>query len=101
MNFQNDDETMGIEIASESTATVNGLVNSIMLEHRMLNISRDAIKVWGRDAATLDFIAEEDIDISQLEEGMDIQFTFHLVDEGFVITDINTDLQSSLNQAKE
>jgi len=71
-----------------NSVDVNGVINSIMLGHRMLNISRDAIEEWDRPAATVDFMVNEDVDMGGLENGMTIQFTFHVMDGQFVITDI-------------
>ncbi len=70
------------------SATTIGVINSIMPEHGMLNISREAIKEWGRAAATLDFIAAEFVDISSLRKGDKIYFTFMLENGEFIITEI-------------
>ena len=72
--------------SSHNSATVNGVVNSIMASHRILNISREAIEKWGRGPATLDFLVSESIDLSGLEPGMNIQFTFYVADGQFTIT---------------
>ena len=78
-----------------NSATVKGVINSIMTGHRMLNISRDAIIEWGREAATLDFIVDEKIDMSTLSENSEIQFTFHLANGVFMITEIKPLLDST------
>lgn len=71
-----------------SSVTVNGEINSVMIGHRMLNISRGAIEEWGRPAATLDFMVSEDVDMTPLKANSDIQFTFHVADGEFIITDL-------------
>ena len=71
-----------------SSATVDGVVNSVMADHRMLNVSRGPIEKWGRPAATVDFIVAQNVDMSALSEGMNIQLTFYVGDSGFVVTDI-------------
>ncbi len=71
-----------------SSATTTGTINSIMLGHRMLNISREAIEEWGRPAATLDFMVDENIDIESLQNDDKIYFTFMMKDGQFVITNI-------------
>ena len=71
-----------------SSATVNGTINSIMKDMRMLNISRDAIEEWNRGPATLDFLVDDTIGMYDLKEGMYVMFTFEVRDEGFVITSI-------------
>ncbi|MDQ7073293.1 MAG: efflux RND transporter periplasmic adaptor subunit [Gammaproteobacteria bacterium] len=52
----------------DMSAEVEGVINSIMLEHRMINISREAIPKWNRDAATLDFLVDKEVDIAHLEK---------------------------------
>lgn len=71
-----------------STATIDGVINSLMIDHRMLNISRGPIEKWGRPAATVDFNVSEDVDMSGLTAGMAINFTFYIDDGRFVVTDI-------------
>jgi len=88
-----DFKRMNHEAAAEeenqpATATTTGTINSIMLGHRMLNISREAIEEWGRPAATLDFMVEENIDIESLQNGDKIYFTFMMKDGQFIITNI-------------
>jgi len=73
-----------------STATTTGTINSIMLGHRMLNISREAIEEWGRPAATLDFIVDKNVGIESLQENDKIYFTFKMKDGQFIITDIQS-----------
>ncbi len=70
------------------SATVNGTINSIMKDMRMLNISREAIEKWNRGPATLDFLVDDTVGMHDLKEGMYVMFTFEIRDEGFVITSI-------------
>lgn len=81
---------MKSESSSTNSATVGGIINSVMAGHRMLNISREAIEKWGRPAATLDFMVNDTVDMSNLSAGMSIELTFHLEDGEFVITDIES-----------
>jgi len=69
-------------------AEVEGVINSVMLDHRMLNISREAIEKWGRPAATLDFLVDETLDMTGLKAGLKIQFVFIIRDGNFVISEI-------------
>jgi len=69
------------------TATTTGVINSLMIEHGMLTIDREAIEEWNRPAATVDFIIAENIDISELNPGDKIFFTFIIKDGDFVITE--------------
>ena len=74
-----------------SSASVNGTINSIMLNHGMVNISRGPIKKWQREAATLDFIFDEKLnkgDLASLRQGSVVEFTFEIHDGEFIITKI-------------
>lgn len=95
------DRLMNSDPSSSNSVTVNGVINSVMVDHRMLNISREAIEAWGREAATLDFIVSEAIDLSNLTSGMKVQFTFHLAEGEFVISDIQPDMQSLPTESQE
>ncbi|MDO6548207.1 efflux RND transporter periplasmic adaptor subunit [Pseudoalteromonas carrageenovora] len=70
------------------TATVNGTINAINLQNRVINISREAIPKWNREPATMDFILSAEVDISLLKHAQYINFTFSIINDEFVITDI-------------
>lgn len=70
-----------------SSATVDGVINHISLESRVVNISRGPIEKWGRAAMTMDFVASDAIDLSKFTAGDKVTFTFEVRDE-FVITQI-------------
>ena len=70
------------------TATVNGTINAINLQSRVINISREAIPKWNREPATMDFILSAEVDISLLKHAQYINFTFSIINDEFVITDI-------------
>ena len=89
-------EITGIHIMSESGdmseevsfATVSGLINSINVDTRVLNISRGPIDKWDRPAATMDFIVADNIEIVDFTVGDNVIFTFEVRDD-LVITDIS------------
>lgn len=81
-------EAAAEEADEPATVSTTGIINSIMLGHRMLNISREAIEAWDRPAATLDFMVDENIDMGSLQDNEKIYFTFMMKDGQFVITDI-------------
>lgn len=70
------------------SATVEGTIEAIDMENRVLNISRGAIEKWNRPAARLDFVADNKIEIAHFKEGDKIQFTFEVRDD-LVVTDIS------------
>ena len=60
------------------SATTSGVINSVMVDHRMVNISREAIDKWQRPAATLDFLIDDALKIESFITGNTIDFTNHL-----------------------
>ena len=60
-----------------------------MVDHGMINISRSAIEKWHREAATVDFIADDGVSLSKLSQGMQVKFTFEIRDDNFVIVEIS------------
>ncbi|MFT5529780.1 MAG: Cu(I)/Ag(I) efflux system membrane fusion protein [Alteromonadaceae bacterium] len=84
---------MGVpsQVNEISSASVSGTINSIMLNHGMVNISRGPIEKWQREAATLDFIFDEKLsqdDLASLRQGSVVEFTFEIHDGEFIITKI-------------
>ena len=79
------DSNMSMDIQPQS-ATVNGTINAIDTQNRIINISREAIEKWNREPATMDFVLAPDIDISQFENAQYINFTFSIINDEFVIT---------------
>lgn len=77
------------EVADDSSATVTGTINSLMIDHGMVNISRSAIEKWNRPAATVDFVTGDNVTLEGLVEGMDVKFTFEIRNEKFVIVEIS------------
>ncbi|WP_448555740.1 efflux RND transporter periplasmic adaptor subunit [Thalassotalea montiporae] len=80
-----------------ATATVNGIVNAIVHAdddaeegnaQRIINISRDAIEKWQRPATTMDFITGENLDLSAVNIGDKVRFTFEIRAGDFVVTEI-------------
>jgi len=99
-------EITGIHIMSESAdmseevsfATVSGLINTIDIDTRILNISRGPIEKWDRPAATMDFIVADNIEIVDFNVGDNVTFTFEVRDD-LVITEIS--LESDEQHGKE
>lgn len=70
---------------SVPAATVNGTVVSSMAEHRMVTIAREAIIKWDREAATVDFIVDDSVDMALFTVGAYVMFTFEIRDDDFII----------------
>jgi Cu(I)/Ag(I) efflux system membrane fusion protein len=84
-----------IDIDIPELTTVDGVVNSVMADHRMLNISRGPIEKWGRPAATMDFMVAHSVDMTGLYKGMIISFSFTIENGDFVISAIEHKEQSN------
>ncbi|MGB1200288.1 MAG: efflux RND transporter periplasmic adaptor subunit [Cognaticolwellia aestuarii] len=80
-----------------SFATVTGTINSLMVDHGMITISRSAIEKWNRPAATVDFITAEGVNLATFKQGMMVKFTFEIREDDFVIVEISqiTDREQS------
>ncbi len=77
------------ESSSTSSATVNGTIDSLMINHGMITISREAIKKWDRPAATVDFVTANGVSLQGFSQGMAVKFTFEIIDGDFVIVEIS------------
>lgn len=72
-----------------SSATVTGTINSLMIDHGMINISRSAIEKWDRPAETVDFITADGVSLEGFSQGVDVKFTFEVRSGNFVIVEIS------------
>ncbi len=71
------------------TARVQGTVVDLAAERRLVTIDRDAIAKWRRPAATVTFIVDATVDLTELPVGERIDFTF-VIDAGeFVLTRVH------------
>jgi Cu(I)/Ag(I) efflux system membrane fusion protein len=70
------------------TATVDGRVEAIDAEQRVLQLMRDAIPKWQRPAASMAFMLDEHVEIGDLTVGDGVSFTFQVRDDLYV-TDLS------------
>ncbi len=79
--------------ATESlpSARVKGRINTIDVENRLLNISREAIEKWQRPAATVNFALDASINIDTLLPESDIDFTFDINNGEFIVTQLHSE----------
>lgn len=77
VQHQNDAEVM--------SATTSGVINALMLNHRMATIARAGIEKWQRPPATMDFFFDESLNLNPLKSGDNIHFTFEIRGDEFVI----------------
>ena len=85
-------QTPNAQLSSDScmdmdpqSATVNGVINTIDEQNRVINISREAIKKWNRGPATMDFLLAPVLSVNSFKVGQTINFTFSIIDDAFVI----------------
>ena len=94
--------TQDSEVSSAASfATVTGTINSLMIDHGMINISRSAIEKWDRPAAIIDFITGKGVNLTGFSEGMEVEFTFEIRGGNFVIVEISqtTNSEQPVNSA--
>jgi Cu(I)/Ag(I) efflux system membrane fusion protein len=68
-----------------SSATVNGTVVSVMANHRMVTIDREAVVKWGREAARVNFVVDDNLDMAIFLKNADVRFTFEVREDNFII----------------
>ncbi|MFT6692607.1 MAG: Cu(I)/Ag(I) efflux system membrane fusion protein, partial [Colwellia sp.] len=73
-----------------SSATVNGTVVNLMLDHRMVTIDREAIVEWGRAADRVDFIVDDNVDMALFSNNAYVMFTFEIREGNFMIVSAMT-----------
>ena len=76
---------MQMSDTNPSMATVNGVINSIDANNRVVNISREAIEKWGRGPATMDFMLAKNVMIEAFKLNDEVTFTFSIEQGEFVI----------------
>lgn len=68
----------------DTQAWVTGTINSIDLEQSKLNLNHEPVEVWGWPSMMMDFPVSKSIDISQLEEGQQLQILVKKLDTGAI-----------------
>lgn len=69
------------------SAKVEGVINQINPQTRVVNISRGPIEKWQRGPATMDFVFADELALNKLQAGDKIHFTFEIQSSDFLITD--------------
>lgn len=76
--------------AAPAMVWTTATVNSVMIDHQMVNLDHAAIEDWGWPSMTMDFNVADDIDISQLTEGMSLHLQITKLDTGdYLVTTIH------------
>jgi Cu(I)/Ag(I) efflux system membrane fusion protein len=73
-----------------NTVWTTATVNSVMPDHKMVNLDHDEIEDWGWPSMTMDFTVDDDIDISTLKAGMSLHLQIIKLESGdYLITTIH------------
>ncbi|NMP30694.1 efflux RND transporter periplasmic adaptor subunit [Thalassotalea sp. M1531] len=86
---QDNSNTMEDESTEVSRARVKGVVQALETTSRVVTIAREAIEKWQRPAATMEFMLADDIDLTMLSKGSEIDFTFEISDGEFTVTTLH------------
>ena len=93
MEWQLDNEpllTAEVESTDTTKVWVEATINSVMVGHRMLNVSHQAISEWNWPEMRMDFIVAESVDMSQLKEAMTLHIEIEKRDrDNYVITTVH------------
>jgi Cu(I)/Ag(I) efflux system membrane fusion protein len=68
------------------SVNTSGVINSVMMGYRMVNISRAATDKWQRSEKTLDFLVDETLNMENFTKDNKINFSFEVRGDDFVIT---------------
>ncbi|WP_213995619.1 efflux RND transporter periplasmic adaptor subunit [Arsukibacterium sp.] len=73
-----------------TTVWTTATVNSVMVDHRMVNLDHAEIEDWGWPSMTMDFNVADDINIAQLTAGMSLHLQIRKLEAGdYLITTIH------------
>lgn len=78
------------DIRTDSSAGLDGVINSVMGEHRMLNITYSSISEPNKSETTMDFMVDKQIDMAGLKKGQKVHFRFVMDNDNTVITEIES-----------
>lgn len=84
-NTNSNEESVTLDQSEIASATVHGTVTSVMTDHRMVTIDREAIEKWNREPASVDFIVSNAVDMTLFTVDAYLMFTFEIHDGEFII----------------
>ncbi len=69
--------------------TVNATINFLRPQHRMVNVTHQAISEWNRPEMTMNFLVNESVDLSSIHQDMVVALTIsHTEQDGVEVTSI-------------
>ncbi|VAW94830.1 Cobalt/zinc/cadmium efflux RND transporter, membrane fusion protein, CzcB family [hydrothermal vent metagenome] len=78
----------GMSEKSEGAKEVRGIIQSVMADHKMVNIKHDPVPELEWPAMTMDFKVADDVDLNSLKADDKIFFDIDKMGDDFVITSI-------------
>lgn len=72
----------------EESGSLTGVINSVNVDRRVVNISHEAIRKWNRPAMTMDFNVDENIELDAVPVDSNIRFNFVISNGQFVVTEL-------------
>jgi Cu(I)/Ag(I) efflux system membrane fusion protein len=82
--------------ATAQSVYTEATVNSVMTDHRMINVDHGAIEEWEWPSMTMDFTVAESVDINELKAGMSLHMEITKTDSGsFEVTTVH--IMDSMN----
>ncbi len=104
MNQQSDEETTQSPTLAPApdSVWVEATINSLMPDHRMINVSHEAIEEWQWPKMTMDFIVAEQVAFSDLKAAM----TLHIEitkneDDQYVVSNVHIPASPAPNQKED
>lgn len=83
------DSANGDSKADQNTVLASGVINSVMADHAMLNITHEPIPEWDWPDMRMNFDVAPDVNMNQLKTGQEISFTIRKKEGGgIIITEI-------------
>jgi len=97
MSHQSDEETP--QTPATAPVWVEATINSLMVDHRMINVSHQAIEEWQWPAMTMDFMVADSVPFSRLEQGMTLHIEITKTDnDQYLVSNIHIPSSPKVDQ---
>lgn len=77
-----DFKRMETSLDKPQSVWVEALINNVMIDHKMINVTHQPIDQWDWPEMTMDFITTSDVDISNLDDGMTAHIQIEEIKDG-------------------
>ncbi|OMH31787.1 efflux RND transporter periplasmic adaptor subunit [Motiliproteus sp. MSK22-1] len=69
-----DFERMNFDDGQQKVVIVEGRVNTVMVEHRMLTVAHQPVDIWQWPSMTMNFTVDTNVDLALISEGDELRF---------------------------